>query len=411
MKDYIRKEPYNLLYNSLHGEPNFIQVIIGPRQVGKTTLVLQLYDRWQGPKLYETADLPNIPTINWIIEKWKQARDLSRKTKKVTLLILDEAQKIPRWSEITKKLFDEDKRMKTPIRIVLLGSSSLLMQKGLTESLSGRFELHRHYHWSYKECKEYFKLTPDEYIYFGGYPGGLQLISDEMRWNKYIRDSLIETVISKDVILMSPITKPALLRQVFGLCIEHPAEIVSYQKMLGQLQDAGNTTTIAFYLRLLASAFMLAPLEKFSGSKIKQKSSSPKILVLDNSIISSSKNSRFNTVVKDRSLWGRFVENIIGAKLYPVVQESGGALFYWRDRTDEVDYIVQSSGKLIAIEVKSGIPSKIPASLNLFTHRYKKTNKIVITGSERENKGTVEEKDVKWITLESFLLNPKQIIE
>lgn len=405
MKEYIRKTLFDTLYKGLKGEPRLLQVIIGPRQVGKTTLVLQLYDRWTGPKLYKSADLPNIPTLDWIITYWEECRTLCKKGKEETLLVLDEIQKIPRWSEVVKKLFDEDKRLKTRIRVVLLGSSSLLMQKGLTESLAGRFEVHRHNHWSFLECKECFNLKFEEYLYFGGYPGAIPLRKDEIRWARYIRDSLIETVLSKDVILMSSITKPALLRQVFGLCIEHPAEIMSYQKMMGQLQDAGNTTTIAFYLSLLANAFLIVPLERYSGNKIRQRGSIPKIVVLDNALISAISGKGFKLTVKDRIFWGRMVENAVGTKLYSMTQESGGQLFYWRERNDEVDYVVQIGQRLIAIEVKSGVSSRISA-LHIFDRRYKKAEKIVIL--QAEIKGT--EKNIKYITLEDFFSNPYKSI-
>ncbi|MFA5031428.1 MAG: ATP-binding protein [bacterium] len=405
MKEYIRKTLFEVLSSRLKGGPRLLQVVIGPRQVGKTTLVLQLYDRWTGPKLYKSADLPNMPTVDWIIANWEDCRALCKKNKGEALLVMDEIQKIPRWSEVVKKLFDEDKRLKTRMRVVLLGSSSLLMQKGLTESLAGRFEIHRHNHWSFPECKECFNLKFEEYLYFGGYPGAIPLRKDEIRWARYIRDSLIETVLSKDVILMSSITKPALLRQVFGLCIEHPAEIMSYQKMMGQLQDAGNTTTIAFYLKLLANAFLIVPLERYSGNKIRQRGSIPKIVVLDNALISAISGKGFKLTVKDKIFWGRMVENAVGSKLYSMTQEAGGQLFYWRERNDEVDYVIQIGQRLIAIEVKSGASSGTPA-LHIFAMRYKKAEKIVIL--ESEIKGT--EKNIKYITLEDFFSNPYKSI-
>lgn len=408
MKEYLRKPLYDALQKGLEGKPILLQVIIGPRQVGKTTLSLQLYDKWSGPRIYKSADLPNIPTIDWIITYWEEARVLRKRKKRETLLILDEIQKIPRWSEVVKKLHDEDKRRKESLRVILLGSSSLLMQKGLTESLAGRFEIHRHNHWSFAECKDFFKLRLEEYIYFGGYPGALPLRKDENRWGRYIRDSLIETVLSKDVLLMSPINKPALLRQLFGLCLDHPAEIISYQKMIGQLQDAGNTTTIAGYLTLLAKAFLLVPLEKYSGSKIKQRGSIPKILVLDNALISATSGTHFKTAKKDRTMWGRMIENAVGAKLYFLLQEIGGNLFYWRNRNNEVDYIIRIGKKLIAIEVKSGIPNKTPASLSIFAKRYKRTEKIAIIPSTLSSMRIQE--DVRRIDLADFFFDPQKSI-
>ncbi len=413
MKEYIRKYLFNTLWKGLRGKPRLIQVIVGPRQVGKTTLALQVYGRWTGPKLYKTADLPNIPTVDWVITQWEEAREKSQKRRRETLLVLDEIQKIPRWSEAVKKMFDEDKRLNRSIRVILLGSSSLLMQKGLTESLAGRFEIHRHNHWSFSECKEYFNLKLEEYLYFGGYPGAIPLRKNEPRWTKYIRDSLIETVLSKDVILMSLITKPALLRQVFGLCLAHPAEIVSYQKMIGQLQDAGNTTTIAFYMKLLSNAFLLAPLEKYSGSKIKQRGSMPKILVLDNALISATTGEGFKTTLKDKIFWGRMVENAVGAKLYPILQELGGELFYWRDRNNEVDYVARIGQKLIAIEVKSGVPSKYSSALDLFARRYKNVRKIIIlqSGIDKQMEQDIVVKNIKYVKLQDFFLNPYKSLD
>jgi len=402
MKEYIRKPLFAALSKRLKNKPTLIQVIIGPRQVGKTTLALQIYDRCNGPKLYKTADLPNTPTTDWVATQWKEARALYANKKNGTLLILDEIQKIAHWSEAVKRLFDEDKRSRKTMRVLLLGSSSLLMQKGLTESLAGRFEIHRHNHWSFAECKEYFNLKLEEYLYFGGYPGALPLRKDEERWAKYIRDSLIETVLSKDVLLMYPITKPALLRQVFGISLAYPAEIMSYNKMIGQLQDAGNTTTVAFYLRLLSNAFLLSPLEKYSGSKIRQRGSTPKIIISDNSLISATAGQNFKHAIKNKGFWGRMVENGVGACLYHLLQEFGGNLFYWRDRDAEVDYIAQIGHRLIAIEVKSGWPSKPPASLELFARRYNNIEKIII--SQQKDKGTG--KNVKYLSLTDFFLNP-----
>lgn len=402
MKTYIRKALFKALWEALHGEINLIQAVVGPRQVGKTTLALQILQKWSGPKLYETADQPRLPSANWIATQWQKAHDLSLDHKKKTLLVLDEIQKIPGWSEIVKKLYDEDKRDKKLIRILLLGSSSLLIQKGLVESLAGRFELHRHYQWSFEECYKCFGLSLSEYIYFGGYPGALPLRKDETRWARYIRDSLIETVLSKDVLLMSPITKPALLRQTFGLAVDHPAQILSYQKMLGTLQDAGNTTTVASYLRLLSNAFLLSPIEKWSGSRIKKRGSTPKILIMDNALISSMAGGKFRETLKDRTAWGRLIENAVGAKIHILMKELGGELYYWRLRRDEIDYILRIGKKLLAVEVKSGIPNKAPVALPLFKRKYKNAELIIITNSRIKN--TIP---VKIIKLSDFLENPK----
>lgn len=407
-KQYIRTQLLKKLHSRLFGGINLIQAVIGPRQVGKTTLAVQLYTSWIGAKLFESADSPLTPTAQWIIDVWNKARELKRINGHDTLLVLDEIQKIQRWSEVVKKMFDEDQRLRSRIRVIILGSSSLLMQKGLTESLAGRFEIHRHKHWSFKECREYFKFKLNEYIYFGGYPLAAMMRKDYLRWSEYIRDSLIETVISKDVILMNPITKPALLRQAFGLCLNHPAEILSYEKMIGQLRDAGNTTTIALYLKLLSNAFFLILLEKYRGSKVRQRGSSPKILVLDNSLITANSGKTFKETLKDKSNWGRLVENAVGAKLYWLAQENGGELLYWRDRNEEVDYILKFSNKVIAIEVKSGTTRHDTSSLAAFKRRYKNTQTALIApklGSSKNNKDSI-----KNIDLADFFLNPELLL-
>ncbi|OGI18505.1 MAG: hypothetical protein A3B68_07100 [Candidatus Melainabacteria bacterium RIFCSPHIGHO2_02_FULL_34_12] len=404
MKKYIRQSLFNELLQSINTKQNLIQAIVGPRQVGKTTLVLQLFRRWKGPRLYESADELSTPNTEWISTQWNKIRDKSANKKSKSLIILDEIHKIPRWSEAVKKLFDEDHRTNFNIRVILLGSAALLMQRGLTESLSGRFELHRHNHWSFKECNECFKISLEEYLYFGGYPGALLMRKNEERWARYIRDSLIETVLSKDLLLLSPITKPVLLRQAFSLATSYPAQILSYQKMLGTLQDAGNTTTIASYLQLLSKAFLLALLERWSGTKIKQKGSTPKIIVLDNGIISSMSGSDFKSTIKDKTTWGRFLENAVGSKLYSLAMNSGGELFYWKERDYEVDYILKLGNKIYAIEVKSGISKKLPAALSIFKKRYGTASLITISNSK-----TQKSEPVSNINIEDFFRNPKLI--
>ena len=405
MKKYIRKQLYDELWKTLTGEINFIQAAVGPRQVGKTTLSLQIFDNWKGPKIYETADQPNTPTIGWINDKWQNARNLCKKNKQSVLLILDEIQKIPRWSEVVKKLYDEDKRLKNNIRVLLLGSSALLMHRGLTESLAGRFELHKHNQWSFSECKECFLLSLDKYIYFGGYPGALLLIEDENRWANYMRGSLIETVLSKDIILLTSIAKPVLMRQSFGLAVSHSARIVSYQKMLGTLQDAGNTTTITSYLNLMSKAFLLMPLERCSGSRIRRRGSIPKILVYDNGLITSMAGVNFNTAKKDKMLWGRLVENSIGARLYFIFNKLSGELYYWRDRDNEVDYVARLGDKIIGIEIKSGMPDKNPAALAIFKRKYKNSKTVIISNSKEP---TVNSE--KNININEFYKNPEKCI-
>jgi uncharacterized protein len=402
MASYIRKKHYSRLWKSINDEINLIQVVIGPRQVGKTTLALQIFRKWRGLKLYESADQPDIPTIHWIKEHWEKIRGQQKTKRTKALLILDEIQKIPRWSEMVKRLVDEDRRFGRNIRVVLLGSSALLMQKGLTESLAGRFEIHRHFQWSFKECRECFKINLNQYLFYGGYPKALTMRKDHLRWSQYMRDSLIETVLSKDILLMSPVTKPALLRQTFGLSMDYPAQIVSYQKMLGSLQDAGNTTTIASYLQLLSKAFLVAPIERWRGSKINQRASTPKLVILDNGLLFSMNGFKYKEAIGHKTLWGRCVENSVGARLYYVAQEIGASLFYWRDRDKEVDFVLKYANRVIGIEVKSGLPQKTPAAFRAFRKKYRNAECIMLSSQKNSKAGT----DISRISLKDFFQLP-----
>lgn len=334
-----------------------VQVILGPRQVGKTTAILEYLKQWHGPSAYHAADQISPPDAAWVERQWQKAR------KKISgarrgLLVFDEIQKIPRWSEVVKKCFDEDRRgKKISLCVVLLGSSSLLVQRGLTESLAGRFEIVHFPHWSFKECQECFGISFEEYVFYGGYPGAWEILlgsnRDEERWAAYVRDALIETVLSKDILLLTPVTKPALFRQTFHLSCLHPSEIFSLNKMLGQLQDAGNASTVASYLRLLDAAMLLKPLERFSGNRLRQKVSSPKLILLNNALINASAQRRFAEARKDPVLWGRLVENAVGASLVNNNAGKGIEISYWRERDREVDFVMKSgSNKILGVEVK-----------------------------------------------------------
>lgn len=402
-KEFVRKVYYKSVYKAILDGPIPIQVISGPRQVGKTTLALHLKENWHGPSIYEAADKPAIPSTAWIEEYWNKARALAT-GENCALLILDEVQKITGWSETVKALVDEDKRHKAKVKVLLLGSSALLVQRGLTESLTGRFELHRIPHWSYSECLECFGLTLEDYLLFGGYPGAIPLNKDYARWGRYVRDSIIETVVGKDVLLMSPVQKPALLRQVLGVACAYPAQILSYQKMMGQLSDAGNTTTIAHYLHLLSAAYMLATLQRWSGNKIRLRGSIPKLILRDNSLANAMTFPSGGEELHNPAWKGRLVENAVGAALIPLAEQNGGELFYWRERDLEVDYIFKLGRKLLAIEVKSGRAGKRPDGLSAFLAHNKAATGLVI-GNTHGAKGLTS------ISLESFFRSPERILE
>ena len=368
----------NTIANRLQEPRNFIQVITGPRQVGKTTGILQVLEVVKANYHYAAADLPAPPNTSWIAVQWEIARSKLTATSYV-ILVLDEVQKIASWAEEVKRLWDEDTKEKRDIRIVILGSSALLVQKGLHESLAGRFELIRFTHWSWLECRDAFNFTFDEYIYFGGYPGGAALIHDEPRWRNYIRDSLIETAIAKDILLLNQVTKPALLRQLFVLACEYSGQILSYQKIVGQLHDAGNTTTLAHYKELLEAAYLIKGLEKWSGGVIKRRSSSPKWLALNTALITALSVRSFADWKNDAALWGRLVETAVGAHL---VNNSNNELgiYYWAHANNEVDFIVQKANQVWALEVKSGkkINSLPMQGLREFGKKYPNYTPVII---------------------------------
>lgn len=402
-KEFVRKVYYKSVYKALKDGLIPVQVISGPRQVGKTTLALHLKENWHGPSIYEAADKPAIPSTAWIEEHWNKARALAN-GKNCALLILDEVQKITGWSEKVKALVDEDKRHKTKVKVLLLGSSALLVQRGLTESLTGRFELHRIPHWSYSECLECFGLKLEDYLLFGGYPGAIPMNNDYARWGRFVRDSIIETVVGKDVLLMSPVQKPALLRQVLGVACAHPAQILSYQKMMGQLSEAGNTTTIAHYLHLLSAAYVLATLQRWSGNKLRLRNSIPKLILRDNSLANAMTFPSGGEELHNPAWKGRLVENAVGAALIPLAEQNGGELLYWRERDLEVDYIFKLGRKLLAIEVKSGRAGKQPDGLAAFLTHNKEATGLII-GNTRTDAG------ISAISLEDFFKAPERILE
>jgi predicted AAA+ superfamily ATPase len=347
----------------------FIQVLAGPRQVGKTTLVRQVLEHAPDPFHYASADEPVINTMVWLAQQWELAR-LKAAEHGTAILVLDEIQKIPRWATQVKQLWDEDTARGRQVKVVLLGSAPLLLQNGLGESLAGRFELIPLAHWSWPEMREAFGLTLEQYIYYGGYPGAAPLMDDHQRWAAYIRDALIETTISRDILLMTRVDKPALLRRLFHLGCQYSGQILSYQKMTGQLQDAGNTTTLAHYLELLAGAGMLAGLPKYSGNRIRQRASSPKLQVLNTALLAALSVQDLTAALMDREHWGRVVESAIGAHLLNGAVGQGIEVSYWREGNLEVDFVLQQGEQLVALEVKSNRKRDALPGLAAFTKAY-----------------------------------------
>lgn len=345
-----RRSAFAIVLKRLREPRRFIQVLAGPRQTGKTTLARQVAEAANLPVRFASADDPALRDRAWLAAEWETARRLVA-DRRGALFILDEIQKITGWSETVKRLWDEDTASSSTLRVLVLGSAPLLVQRGLTESLAGRFEIVRVGHWSYAEMREAFGWDLDRYLYYGGYPGSAALVNEPERWAAYIRDSLIETTISRDVLLLQPVEKPALLRQLFRLACEYSAQVVSFTKLVGQLQDAGNTTTLAHYLELLYGAGMVRGLQKFSGSRVRQRGSSPKLLVLNTALMTATLGVPFAEARADASVWGRIVETAVGAHL---VNSGAAEVYYWRERSREIDYAVRAARTVFAVEVASG---------------------------------------------------------
>jgi uncharacterized protein len=369
----------NSLRAVLSRPTSVIHALIGPRQVGKTTIARQIEGSIALPFIYATADSPLPPDAAWIETQWRRAVAAASPTGGPVLLVLDEVQKVKGWSETVKLLWD----VRTPgpeIRLLILGSSALLMQEGLTESLAGRFFLHRCTHWSFPECRDAFGWNLNQWLFFGGYPGGAPFATDEITWKRYITDSLIETVLAKDVLQMTKIVKPTLLRHLFTLAAMLPAQTVSYTKMLGQLQDAGNTTTLAHYLKLLEAAFLASGLELFSQGFQRRRGSSPKLILWNNALVNALSTRTLDESLADTFWWGRLVENAVGGYFCNRLNSVEYTLTYWRERDQEVDFVISRGKDVWAIEVKSGRSGK-GSGLARFRNRYPKTRVLMVGGS------------------------------
>ena len=359
--EYIRKQ-FNTLKERILEQRKFMQVVAGPRQVGKSTLVGQVLEQVTIAHVTEVADGVDPKDSDWIHRIWEAARaTMMIRGLEEYLLVIDEVQKIENWSEMVKREWDADTRNRLNLKAVLLGSSRLLLKKGLTESLAGRYELIRMPHWSLQEMRDAFGVTVDEYIYFGGYPGPAHMIKDERRWRKYIKDSLVAPAIEKDVIMTSNIYKPALMKQLFELGCSYSAEILSLTKLMGQLQDAGNVTTLAGYLEILDECALLTALQKYAKDEARKRGSIPKYQVYNNALLTAYKGRGFVTDRTDTKAWGRWVESAVGAHLLSMADELDYKVYYWRepsrnkDENDkEVDFIIDNGGEVTAIEVKSG---------------------------------------------------------
>jgi len=366
------------LLDRLSEKRRFIQVLLGPRQVGKTTIVKQLTKKLTIPHIFISADESLDSDGIWIEQQWQSLRlRMDTQNWNEAVLIIDEIQRIHDWSLVVKKLWDEDSFQDRSLKVVLWGSAKIVLQKGITESLAGRFEEWFIPHWSFTEMKQAFNWDAKSYAWFGSYPGSADLIKDETRWKDYVRNSLIETVLSKDVFMLNSIQKPALFRNLFELACTYSGNIVSYTKLLGQLTDAGNTTTLTHYQTLLESAGLVSGLEKYSPNLIRQRSSSPKWQIHNMALMSSMSSKTFMDIQSDFVAWGHVIESVIGTHLMSAYQKGAIELFYWRDGNDEVDFVIKKGEKISGIELKSG-QKKSNRGMGAFKNKFPEAKTILV---------------------------------
>jgi len=395
---FQRKE-VSLLLSRFAEPPGLLLFIAGPRQIGKTTLVRQALAHFiDGHFNFVPVDMPDeiqapgytLSTSNsydqvsgvrdtgWLVEKWQSARATARETGERYILVFDEIQKIPDWSEAVKGLWDADRAEGLNMHVVLLGSSPLLMQKGMSESLTGRYELIRVTHWSFMEMHEAFNFDLNDYLYFGGYPGAAAFVRDEQRWRNYVNGSLIDPSIEKDIFEMTRVDKPALLKQLFHLGCAYSGQILALDKILGQLQGAGNTTTLARYLEMLGNAGLMVGLQKYyAGQQVRRRASPPKFNVLNNALMTAGSGYTSEEAKADRTFWGRVVESAVGQHLY----NSGYPdcrLHYWRESSHEVDFVIERGKKVTVIEVKSGAASGHIKGFDKFEEKFGHCRKILV---------------------------------
>jgi predicted AAA+ superfamily ATPase len=389
----IRQTIHDELLKRLKETRRFLQVLAGPRQAGKTTLVRQVMAAAHLPAHYASADEPTLRgDRTWLEQQWDIARLKAGEGKSGALLVLDEIQKITGWPNVVKLLWDADTHAGVALKVVLLGSAPLLIQRGLAESLAGRFEAIAVPHWSFTEMREAFGWNLEQYIFYGAYPGAAGLIDTPERWRRYILDSLIETTLSRDILSLNRVDKPALLRRLFLLGCAYAGQILSYQKMIGQLTDAGNTTTLAHYLELLQGAGMLAGLGKYSHSQARQRGSSPKLQVLNTALMSAEDHRSLAEARTDGDRWGRLVESALGAHLLNSSFGTNISVTYWRERNQEVDFVLQQGQAVVAIEVKSGGRRESLPGMAAFARQFKPKRQLLAGG--------------QGIPLEEFLSKP-----
>jgi uncharacterized protein len=429
-----------VLKERLEETPRRMVVVAGPRQIGKSTLVKQALNGrsatfisadqpisayvdpfalgFEGAATTTVSTLATngmgrsrqggvLPDAQWLIEQWQAARDVARRLPEGQhhVLAIDEIQIIPRWSDLVKGLWDSDRTEGLALQVVLLDSSPWLIQKGRTESLAGRYEPIYLSHWSYPEMRDAFGVTLDQYLYFGGYPEPASLLNNEERWHCYVRDTLVLSNIDQDILLMTRVEKPAVLKRLFELgCGFYSGQILALQKMMQVIQDAGNTATLSHYLNLLSKASLLTGLQKFAGQEVRRRASPPKFNAYNTALISSQARSTFGATRLDPERWGHLVESAVGAHLLNELPINC-TLHYWREGPHEVDFVLGAGRRLVAIEVKSTASFTKPKGLEVFKEKFKQRYDIrtLLIGPELE---TVINGNQASASLEDFLCRP-----
>ncbi|MBI2376975.1 MAG: ATP-binding protein [Deltaproteobacteria bacterium] len=381
--------------------PGRIQLLAGPRQVGKTTLLLELVERFSELAVYAAADEPGSALPGF----WERLLARAEQTcadQGRAILLLDEAHLLADWAPRLKGAWDRFRRIKAKVHVVASGSSSLHLARGSRESLAGRFELLTLTHWSARSMADVFGLKGEEaaeaVVRAGSYPGAFHLLDDPARWSAYVRDAILEPAIGRDILALTSVRRPALLRQIFAVAASSPAQILSLQKIQGQLQDSGALETIACYLQLLEDAFLVAALPKFSAQPRRQRAAPPKLVTLNNALLAAV--SSTGPVRDDPARFGAWVENACLAHAW----NAGQRVSYWREEPLEVDGVVEGSWGKWAIEVKTADlrPSELRGLLEL-TLRYPKYKPLVVCSAT--GLVTARQAGVAAMTWQSFLLD------
>ena len=392
----FQRSQVQTLLDRLNEPPRHILAVFGPRQTGKTTIVRQALRALDREARYLAVDdpgdsgfpvaslgteltgiLPGVRDTQWLVDNWKQARAIAQRSPAGFVLAIDEIQRIPDWSQTVKGLWDADRSVGCPMRVVVLGSAPLIVQSGLSESLAGRFERIFVPHWTFKEMADAFDFDLDSFLYFGAYPGAAQFATDEHRWRDYLLDALIEPNIERDILAMTRVDKPILLKRLFEAGAAQSGQVLSYNKMLGQLDDAGNTTTLARYLELLSSAGLLTGVQKYYPRRFRTRGSSPKLNVLNTGLMTAASGYSFEEAKADRRFWGRLAESAVGAHLCNTATRDINVC-YWRESPFEVDFILQRGPRLVAIEVKTGARLRRTRGLEVFDQRFAPGRSIVV---------------------------------